>query len=68
MNLYFKCTKISSNLTTTIQNISCVAEPLVDEEGQQKIPALFNSISVFDQMSPAVMSAEQQKHPVLDFV
>ena len=63
-----KCTKISSDQILEIQNISCVLETLVKEVSQQKIPPGLESASVFDQVSPTIMSAEQQKDPVLGLV
>ena len=68
VDLHLNGTKVSSNIKTTVQNISCAVEPLDEEEGHQEIAALFNSSSVSDQISLAVMSAKWQKHPVLGLV
>ena len=35
-DLHLNGTKVSSDLKTAIQKISCVVEPLVEEKGQQK--------------------------------
>ena len=37
IDLHLNGTKVSSDLKTTIQRISCVIEPLVEEKGQQEI-------------------------------
>ena len=48
-----------------VQSISSAVEPLIQEEQDMKITALFNSIEVFDQVTPTIMQNEQHKVPVL---
>ena len=63
--------KILKVLKQEAQQISCVVQPIVEEEYKQEINEIvseIDAVSVFGKVSPEEMKEERQKDPILKLV
>ena len=63
--------KIPEVLKQEAQEISCVVQPIVEEEYKQEINEIISevdAVSIFGKVSPEEMKEEQQKDPILELI
>ena len=61
-------TKVPDDLKEKAQSISCIMEPIMEEEDAEEMKQMLNSVSVLDQVKPEDMEEEQKKDPILGIV
>ena len=60
--------KISKDLKQEVQDFSCVAQSLVEEEDKEEIVSKVNAVSIFGKITPEKMKEEHQKDLILKLV
>ena len=60
--------KVSDDLKKEAQAISCMIQPIMEEEDAEEIKGMLNSVSVLNQVTPEDMAEEQKKAPILSLV
>ena len=68
VDLCLNSIKIPKDLKQETQNISCVIEPIMEEEDENEVVSSVNAVSIFEQVTPDKMAKEQQKDPTLKWV
>ena len=61
-------TKVPHYLKAEAQAISCVIEPIMEDEDAEEIKGMLNSVSVLNQVTPEDMVEEQKKELILSMV
>ena len=65
---YLNTTKVPDDLKKEAQSISCVIQPIMEEEDAEEIKGMLNSVSVLNHVTPEDMAEEQKKDPILCLV
>ena len=60
--------KIAEGLKQEAQNISCVVQPIIEEEDKDENFSTLNAVSLFERVTPEKMMEEWQKDPILKLV
>ena len=60
-------TKVPDDLKGEAQSISCVIQPIMEEDADE-IKGMLNSVFVLNQVTPEDMADEQKKDPILSLV
>ena len=60
-------TKVPDDLKAEAQAISCMIEPIMEEDAEE-IKGILNSVSVLNQVTPEDVAEEQKKDPILSMV
>ena len=68
VNEYRNATKVPDVLKKEAQSISCMIQPIMEEEDAEEIKGMLNSVSVLNQVTPEDMVEEQKKDPILTLV
>ena len=61
VNLYLDTTKIPDDMKKEALSISCMVQPIVEEEDAEEIEGMLNAVSVLNQVTPEDMAEEQKK-------
>ena len=65
---YLNTTKVPDDLNKEALSISCMIQPIMEEEDVEEIQGMLNSVSVLNQVTPENMAEEQKRDPVLGLV
>ena len=68
VDLYLDTTKIPDDLKKEALSISCMVQPLIEEEDAEYIEGMLNAVSVFNYITPEDMAKEQKKDSILRLV